>query len=213
MKHIEDSDQIRLDELMRELQQRVLRKTTWFGVPALQSATDFWTYQEILYERQPDYLVEIGNFAGGSTLAFAHLFDLLGKGEVIALDLDHKRISPRVREHPRISLLEGDACELHDQVAALITPGARVMIIEDSAHTYDNTLNILETYQHMVTVGDYFIIEDSVCRHGLDEGPEAPNAYEAIETFLERTDMYECDRERESFVITWNPKGFLRRVK
>ena len=29
---------------------------------------------------------------------------------------------------------------------------------------------------------------------------------------LRRTDMYECDRERESFVITWNPKGYVKRV-
>ena len=212
MKRIEDSDQIRLDQLMLQLQQRVLRKTTWFGVPALQSVTDFWVYQEILFERQPDYLVEIGNFAGGSTLAFAHLFDLLGKGQVIALDLDHRRISPVVREHPRITLLEGDACALHDRVRALIPAGKRVMIVEDSAHTYENTLAVLETYQEMVTVGDYFIVEDSVCRHGLDEGPEPPNAYEAIEEFLRRTDRYECDRERESFLITWNPKGYLKRV-
>lgn len=67
MKHIDDSALISIEELMRELQQRTLRKTTWFGVPALQSVTDFWTYQEIIYERQPDYLVELGNLAGGST--------------------------------------------------------------------------------------------------------------------------------------------------
>lgn len=117
-----------------------------------------------------------------------------------------------MREHSRISLLEGDACALYDQVVKLIVPGASVMIIEDSAHTFDNTLAILRTYQNLVTVGDYFIIEDSICRHGLDEGPEAPNAYEAIETFLAESDQYECDRSRESFVITWNPKGFLKRT-
>jgi cephalosporin hydroxylase len=46
--------------------------------------------------------------------------------------------------------------------------------------------------------------------HGLPVGPN-PGPYEAVETFLRENNQFEADRGKESFVITWNPKGYLRR--
>jgi cephalosporin hydroxylase len=37
-------------------------------VPAQKSPTDFWIYQELIHRLQPDVIVEIGNYRGGSTL-------------------------------------------------------------------------------------------------------------------------------------------------
>lgn len=84
------------------------------------------------------------------------------------------------------------------------------MIIEDSAHTYDNTLRVLRTYSPLIRPGNYFIVEDSICHHGLDVGP-SPGPYEAIEDFLAEDSTFEIDSSRESFVITWNPKGYLKK--
>jgi cephalosporin hydroxylase len=85
------------------------------------------------------------------------------------------------------------------------------MVIEDSSHTYDHTLNVLRTYAPLVQIGDYFIVEDGICHHGLEVGPH-PGPMEAIETFIAENSHFEIDRQREAFVITWNPKGYLRRV-
>ena len=209
---IENSLDMTVRELMSHLQQRLLHKTRYFDVGALQSVTDYWTYQEIISERQPDVLIEIGNFAGGSTLSWAHMFDLLDKGQVIGIDIDHGVIDERVRRHPRISLLEGHACDLFDTVQKMVKDAERVMIIEDSSHCYDNTLAILRTFSPLVTVGDYFVVEDTICHHGLDDGPEAPNAYEAVQDFLQENKAFVADRDRESFIITWNPGGVLKRT-
>ena len=40
-----------------------------------------------------------------------------------------------------------------------------------------------------------------------------PGPLEAIETFLARNDEFVIDRDREKFLITFNPSGYLRRVK
>ncbi len=40
-----------------------------------------------------------------------------------------------------------------------------------------------------------------------------PGPLEAIETFLATTDDFVIDREREKFLITFNPSGYLRRVR
>ncbi len=196
-------------DVLARMQHRILSQTTYFGVTTLKSPIDFWVYQELLFEIRPDFIVEIGNFRGGSALALAHLCDALGHGNVIGLDLSHEAVPDLVRQHPRIRLVSGDACASLPTVASLVAGGS-VMVIEDSAHTYDNTLAVLRTYAPLVTVGSYFIVEDGIIHHGLDGGP-SPGPYEAIETFVLENDAFQIDRQRESFLITWNPKGYLRR--
>lgn len=207
---MEESLDLPLRHVLQILQDRLMRQSTYFGVKALKSPTDFWVYQEIMHAERPDLVVEIGNAYGGSTLALAHMCDLLDHGTIVGIDISHANIPAAVREHPRITLLEGDACALYPRVAAL-AQGRRVLVIEDSSHTYENTLEVLRLYSQLIRVGDYFIVEDSICHHGLDVGPK-PGPYEAIEAFVKQQRNFEIDRLKESFLITWNPKGYLKRV-
>jgi len=211
-KPMEESLDVPLRQILPVMQERILTHTTYFGLPTLKNPLDFWVYQELLYKLQPDVIIEIGNRYGGSTLALAHFCDLLGTGEIIGLDISHELVPEFVRKHPRITLIEGDACQSFDQVTALIGKRNNILIIEDSSHTYENTLNVLRTYQGLIPTDGYFIVEDSICYHGLDLGPQ-PGPYEAIETFVEENENFVIDRTQENFLITWNPKGFLRRVK
>jgi len=108
-------------------------------------------------------------------------------------------------------LIEGDACRNLEKVEQLISKEESVLIIDDSSHTHDNTLNVLRLYSKLIKPGDYFIVEDSICYHGLELGPK-PGPYEAIETFTKENADFEIDRSREHFLITWNPKGYLKRI-
>ena len=36
---------------------------------------------------------------------------------------------------------------------------------------------------------------------------------ECLEKFYEETDKFKIDRTKKRFIITWNPKGFLKKVK
>src|SRR5262249_19098776 len=106
---------------------------------------------------------------------------------------------------------EGDAAISFDRVASLIEPEDKVLIIEDSSHTYENTMQALNTYSQLVKPGGYFIVEDGICHHGLDGGP-FPGPFEAVETFANHSADFLIDRSREAFLLTWNPKGYLRRI-
>jgi len=209
--YMEDALNLPIQNLLQMMQERIVNKTTYFGVRALKGPTDYWVYQEIIYEQKPDFIIEIGNRFGGSTLALAHLCDLMGHGQVIGLDNTHENIHPKVVEHPRITLIEGDACLSFEKVHKLVPQGANVLVIEDSAHTFENTLNVLNTFSPFVPKEGYFIVEDGICHHGLDIGPN-PGPYEAIEAFINQNSHFEIDREKEAFFITWNPKGYLRRI-
>jgi len=208
---MEDSLDLPLREVLPIIQKRIIEQTTYFGVTALKNPFDFWIYQELIHRVQPDFIIEIGNHKGGGTLALAHLCDLLGKGKVIGVDLDHARIPDVVRNHPRVTFIEGDACASFGRVANLIAPGDHCLIIEDSLHTLENTRNVLRTYSPLIQPGGYFIVEDGICHHGLDIAP-FPGPYEAIEEFVAENPHFVVDRSFESFLITWNPKGFLRKV-
>jgi cephalosporin hydroxylase len=142
----------------------------------------FLVYQELIYQLRPDVILEFGNRCGG-TLALAHLCDALGKGKINGLDITHEMVADITRSHPRITLIEGDACTSYGQVKKLINDHEQVLVIEDG-----------------------------ICHHGLDIGPQ-PGPYEAVETFITEDSNFEVERSKESFLITWNPKGFLRRVK
>jgi cephalosporin hydroxylase len=211
MAYLEESLELTLRQLIPVIQHRIMNESTYFGVKTLKSPTDFWVYQEIIYETRPDVIIEIGNYCGGSTLALAHLCDCLGHGRVIGVDLSHANVPETVRSHARITLIEGDAGISFDRVARLIEPEDKVLIIEDSSHTYENTLQALNTYSPLVKPGGYFIVEDGICHHGLDGGP-FPGPFEAVETFVSQRANFVVDRSREAFLLTWNPKGYLRRL-
>jgi cephalosporin hydroxylase len=208
--YMEDSLDRPLRAILQIMQDRIMNQSTYFGVKTLKSPNDYWIYQEIIWETKPDVIVEIGNYHGGSTLALAHLFDCIGKGRVIGVDISQEAIPECVRNHPRITLIEGNGISVFQNIANLIAKDERVLIIEDSSHEYHNTLNLLNLYSTLIKPGDYFIVEDSIVGHGLNfENNLGP--FEAIEMFIKGNQDFEIDRTRESLLITWNPKGYLRR--
>jgi cephalosporin hydroxylase len=208
---MEDSLDWPLHRVLPILQQRIMQGSTYHGIPTLKCPLDFWIYHEILWETKPEVIIEIGNYFGGSTLALAHACDAIGTGKVIGVDTTHEKIHPRVKAHPRITLVTGDAAGLRPVVERMLEGNRNVMVIEDSAHTYENTFNVLTSYSPLIGTGKYFIVEDGICHHGLEVGPK-PGPYEAVEAFVSADSSFVIDRSREAYCITWNPKGYLRKI-
>jgi len=181
------------------------------GKSAMKFPLDAWIYQEIIHEVQPDVIMEIGNLYGGSTLFLANMLDLENKGKVIAIDIDHSHID---FEHKRINWITGDvnSQEVISKVRSLLKPDDKVIIIEDSSHTFDNTLEVLRNYCRFVSVGSYFIVEDGVCKYPFIDGPK-PGPYEATQEFLKNHQEFIVDKSKGKFVLTYNPGGYLKRIR
>jgi len=135
-------------------------KVTWMGSTARKMVLDAWVYQQILYEVKPDFIIEIGNAEGGSTKFLANMLDLLGRGEVVAVDIDHSLFQV---EHPRIHKITGDSLApgTLEQIAE-IARGGRGLVIHDGDHSREHVLRDLRTYAQFVGVGSYLIVEDTV---------------------------------------------------
>jgi cephalosporin hydroxylase len=186
-------------------------KASWLGTQALKNPLDLWVYQELIAETRPELIVETGTWRGGSALYLASICDLLGEGEIVSIDVAPMRDD--YPQHPRITYLAGRSSTDPEVLAAVRerAAGRRILVILDSDHSQAHVEAELAAYAPLVPVGCYVVVEDSnigQIREDLMPGP-----LQAIETFVGTTDEFEIDREREKFLITFNPGGYLRRVR
>ena len=108
---------------------------TWLGSQALKNPLDLWVYQEIMWETEPELIVETGTYRGGSALYLASLCDLMGRGEVLSIDVEPKRDD--YPEHPRITYLAGRSStdpDVVDEVRERAN-GRSILVILDSDHS------------------------------------------------------------------------------
>ena len=188
--------------------------TFWQGVHCVKSPLDLWVYQEIVHETRPDLVVETGTWLGGSALYFASLFDLIGNGRVLSIDLEPAR--DELPAHPRISYWGGRSSVdpgLLEEVRREAR-GQRVMVVLDSDHRKEHVLAELDAYAPLVTPGCYLVCEDTAINGHPIFAAHGPGPAEALTEWLpEHSDDWEVDRRREKFLMTFNPGGFLRRAQ
>ena len=86
---------------------------SWMGRPIIQYPQDMIAMQELIWKIQPDLIIETGIAHGGSLVYYASLMELIGKGEIVGIDIDirqHNREA--IESHPmfkRMTLLEGSS--------------------------------------------------------------------------------------------------------
>lgn len=187
-------------------------ETFWHGVPAWKCPTDLWVYQEMLFEKRPDWVVETGTAHGGSALFLAHVMDSLGHGQIVSVDIEERRDRP---EHPRVTYLTGSstAPEILDEVRSMVGGGTAIVVL-DSDHSKGHVLDELAAYSGLVPPGGYLVVEDTNV-NGHPVLPHfGPGPMEAVEDFLASPDGadFSVDDEKEKLLLTFNPRGFLRRA-
>lgn len=186
--------------------------TRWMGIRVEKCPLDLWIFQEIIAEKQPDVIVECGTRYGGSALYMAGICELIGKGRVISIDIADQRGG---LGHPRIEFLIGSSVEpaMVEAVKSRLRADERVMVVLDSDHHREHVLREMELYGPLTTPGQYMIVEDT----NINGNPVAhyygPGPKEALDEFLPRHPEFTADRSREKFFVTWQPGGFLLKVR
>lgn len=187
----------------------IFQRTFWMNVPCAKCPMDMWIYQEIIVEIKPDLIIETGTGLGGSALFMAHIMDILGKGEIITIDVQEL---PRPN-HPRIRYVTGSSSDpqLIDDLLKDRPEEVR-MVVLDSDHTQEHVMQELKLLAPYVTFGSYLTVEDTNI-NGHPTFPQfGPGPYEAVEAFLRSNTDFVMDHSREKFLMTFNPHGFLKRV-
>ena len=189
---------------------------TWWGHECWKAPTDMVIYAELIHALRPTVIIECGVYRGGSSLFLAHMLELLGQGQVIAIDIhDTDDIGPDPRgqmrpTHPRLRYIKGSSVDTHVvgmvDLACQADPGP-VLVILDSDHTAPHVLAELQAYGPLATV---IVVEDTDLGHEVI--PEwGPGPREAVDEWLARNPDWYADRAMERLLLTCAPNGFLRR--
>jgi len=202
----------------------------WMGRPIIQLPEDMIRLQEVIWNLKPDVLIETGVAHGGSLIFYASLFEAMGNGRVIGIDIEirpHNRKA--IENHPmkkRIELLEGSstAPEIVDEVTELVKPGETVLVVLDSNHTKAHVLEELRAYGPLVSIGSYIVATDGVMeqvtgapRTGDDWNWNNPRA--AVHAFVAEDKRFiieeptfPCNEGAVTERVTYWPDAFVKRI-
>jgi len=204
---------------------------SWLGRPMIQLPDDMLRIQELIFDIQPDVLIETGVAHGGSLIFYASLFKAMEKGRVIGVDIE-------IRPHNRqaieshflskfISLIEGSstAQETIEAVSNRIQDGERALVILDSNHTYSHVLDELRLYSKFVSVGSYIVATDGIMefvvgapRSNPDWGTNNPK--KAAEDFVKENENFIIEEPKFPFNegviterVTYWPSAYIKRIR
>jgi cephalosporin hydroxylase len=141
----------------------------WLGVPIIQMPEDLILFQDIVYQTQPDLIIETGVARGGSVVFWASIQKLCGiTGKVLGVDIE-------IRQHAKnaifdsnfkdeIHLIEGSSVEdqVVNQVKNYVSQHKKIMVVLDSNHTHEHVLSELEIYSKFVTKDCFMLVLDTV---------------------------------------------------
>lgn len=198
---------------------------TWMGRPIIQYPQDMIAMQELLWELKPDLIVETGIAHGGSLIFYASIMELIGKGEVLGVDIDirdHNR--KEIEAHPmakRIKMIQGSAIDpaIVAEVAKHVAGKKTVMVLLDSNHTHDHVLAELQMYANFTTVGSYCVVFDTIVEDlpkGMYDRPwdVGNNPKTAVFEYLKSNPNFVIDKQIDNkLLISVAPDGYLKRVK
>ncbi len=197
---------------------------SWMGRPIIQYPQDMIAMQELIWNIKPDLIIETGVAHGGSLIFYASLLELIGKGEILGIDIDireHNRIE--IEKHPmakRIHLIQGSSID--KQIVEKVETFARnknsIMVCLDSNHTHDHVLQELLLYSKFVTNGSYCVVFDTIIElmpkgmydRAWDVGN---NPKTAVNEFLRRNNNFKIDYDIDNkLLISVAPQGYLKRI-
>ena len=205
---------------------------SWLGRPIIQYPQDIIAMQEIIWQVQPDLIIETGIAHGGSLIFYASMLELNaacgGPKDAVVLGIDieirsHNRKA--IEEHPmfrRISMIEGSSIDsdIIAQVKEKTRGKERVLVCLDSNHTHQHVLAELEAYAPLTTIGSYCVVFDTIIEDmpadlfsGRPWGP-GNNPKTAVREYLKTHPEFEIDKSIEhKLLITVAPDGYLKRVR
>lgn len=176
--------------------------TRWRGRPVAQNPMDLLAIARILQDN-PMPVLEIGTGHGGSALFYRDA----GAPNVVTIDIT----PPRWRLgdlRGMVRFIQGDSLTVSTNEIGL----THALVILDGDHHAHIVGRELIRYAPYVPRGGYLIVCDTHFNgHPIDPA-FGPGPWEAVETFLAERDDFVRDRKVEP-LLTFNPGGYLRRIK
>jgi cephalosporin hydroxylase len=187
------------------------RNSKWLGRSLPNTPTDLLVLQELVVEVRPDWIVETGTRTGGRALFLASICDLLGHGSVVSIG----EAGPGRPEHARITYVQEPTYEerAFARVREITGEHPHGLVILGSMSGAPRLIREFEGYAPLVRPGSYVVVENTIVNgHPVWPG-YGPGPAEAVRRILATHPDFVADTSLEKHGLTFNPGGFLRRVK
>lgn len=219
------------DWLEQSMRRQYVYNFSWMGRPIIQNPIDMIAMQELLWQVQPDLVIETGIAHGGSIIFSASMLELIAAcggnpdAKVIGIDIDireHNRQA--ILQHPmsrRITMLQGSSVaeDIVAQVKKMAEGKQKIMVFLDSNHTHEHVLAELNAYAPLVTKDSYCVVFDTfvedVPADVFDDRPWHPgnSPKSAVHAYLQSHPEWMIDwAMQHKLQITVAPDGFLKRI-
>mmetsp|Transcript_36937 Transcript_36937/g.84472 ORF Transcript_36937/g.84472 Transcript_36937/m.84472 type:complete len:420 (-) Transcript_36937:104-1363(-) len=204
---------------------------SWRGVAVQQDPIDAFAIEDMLWREQPDLLIELGTNTGGSALFYAQVMQDYNPDSLVFTvdphppsvnwDKNAESLCPHCRDvscHPlwnsgAIEFKQGVSWEpkVVDRVEQIVQGRTKVMVMQDANHLHASVINDLEIYDKFVTVGSYFLVQDTK----LTRMRPRYKTLEAVHEFLDGQGKgrYAIDKRYEYQLFSHHHNGFLRKMK
>ncbi|MFH1635960.1 MAG: cephalosporin hydroxylase family protein [Chloroflexota bacterium] len=187
---------------------------SWLSRPIIQYPQDIVAMQELIWQVQPDMIIETGIAHGGSLILSASMLAMIdyceaaeadktldpkaSRRRVLGLDIDiraHNRDA--IEAHPlarKIDMIQGSS--IAPDIIAQVHEHAKgyecILVCLDSHHTHEHVLAELEAYAPLVSPGSDCVVFDTVIEDMPDDMfPDRPwgkgnNPKTAVREYLRR---------------------------
>jgi cephalosporin hydroxylase/glycosyltransferase involved in cell wall biosynthesis len=188
------------------------RDTTWLGRSVPKAPTDLVAYQELIHRVRPDWIIETGTGSGGRALFLASICELVDHGQVLSIDSHRPADLPR---HPRITYVDGTSHkpETVRKVNGIVGDDPHAVVVLGSARANLRMIAEFDAYHGLVPVGSYVVVEETIVNgHPVWPG-FGPGPFEAAKRILATHGNFAADPKMEKYALTFNPGGFLKRLR
>lgn len=164
---------------------------SWLSRPIIQYPQDMVAMQELIWQINPDLIIETGIAHGGSLMLSASILAMIDYCEavetgkkldpkasqrhVLGIDIDirpHNRAA--IEAHPlahKIDMIQGSSidADIITQVHHYAKSYKSVLVCLDSMHTHEHVLAELEAYAPLVSQDSYCVVFDTIIEDMPDD--------------------------------------------
>tara|TARA_B100000575_G_C23138352_1_gene661892 strand:- start:3310 stop:4050 length:741 start_codon:yes stop_codon:yes gene_type:complete len=204
----------------------------WLNRPIIQYPQDIVAIQELIWETEPDLIIECGVAHGGSVILSASILALLNmkikkKRMVLGIDIEVRPKNKKILNNhflkKYIKLIEQSSIDKKTiaKVANIAKKYKKVLIFLDSSHTYEHVLKELELYSQFVSKNSYIVVFDTTIGKFKNKNlyPNRPwnfknSPMQSVKKFVKNDKKFIIDKKwNNKLIISQCFDGFLKKIK
>ncbi len=148
---------------------------------------------------KPEYVVEVGTYAGGTAVGWAAALRVNGRGKLICVDKDvyttdtfpavtRRNLSRTGIGQDRYELMSGDSKTVVPQLAERLRRRVDLYLV-DGDHTFEGASADIENGLPMIRPGGFILVHDVDCGRRMDE-ETADHPHPVYEAFMRAADEH-----------------------